>query len=66
MTKDYADYYLLQDGDEIFFTGTNNSNDISQIPKLIEEGYTFGYTSLYTPTSTSTCTSTYTHNYTHT
>jgi hypothetical protein len=46
MTKNYADYYLLQDGDEIFFTGTNNSNDISQIPKLIEEGYTFGYTSI--------------------
>ena len=46
MTKEYADYYLLQDGDEIFFTNTNKENDISRIPKLIEEGYTFGLTSI--------------------
>ena len=46
MTKEYADYYLLQDGDEIFFTNTDKENDISKIPKLIEEGYTFGLTSI--------------------
>jgi len=46
LTKNYADYYLLQDGDEIFFNNTNGHNDISQIPNLIQEGYTFGLTSI--------------------
>ena len=46
LTKNYADYYLLQDGDEIFFNNSNMPNDISQIPKLINEGYTFGLTSI--------------------
>jgi hypothetical protein len=47
MTKDYADYYLLQDGDEIFFTNTMNlENDSKNILKLIEEKYTFCYTSI--------------------
>ena len=31
MTKSYADYYLLQDGDEIFFTNTESKNDISGV-----------------------------------
>jgi hypothetical protein len=46
MTKDYADYYLLQDGDEIFFTDTDKENDISNIFKLIDNDYTFGLTSI--------------------
>lgn len=46
MTKNYADYYLLQDGDEIFFTNTNLDNDCKNILNLIKEGYTFGYTSI--------------------
>jgi len=46
LTKNYADYYLLQDGDEIFFNKSNGPNDISQIPNLIQEGYTFGLTSI--------------------
>ena len=46
LTKNYADYYLLQDGDEIFFNNTNRPNDISQIPNLIQEGYTFGLASI--------------------
>jgi len=46
MTKSYADYYLLQDGDEIFFTDTDKENDISKILELIDKGYTFGYTSI--------------------
>ena len=46
LSKDYADYYLLQDGDEIFYTSTNKYNDVSNILKLIDEGYTFGLTSI--------------------
>jgi hypothetical protein len=46
LTKKYADYYLLQDGDEIFFTNNDLSNDSKNILKLIENGYTFGYTSI--------------------
>jgi hypothetical protein len=46
MTKKYAEYYLLQDGDEIFFTNTNLVNDSKNILNLIKEGYTFGYTSI--------------------
>jgi hypothetical protein len=46
ISKKYADYYLLQDGDEIFFTNTELENDSKNILKLIHEGYTFGYTSI--------------------
>jgi hypothetical protein len=46
ISKNYADYYLLQDGDEIFYNNTNKQNDIKNILKLIKEGYTFGYTSI--------------------
>ena len=46
LSKKYADYYLLQDGDEIFYTDTNKINDCSNILKLINEGYTFGFTSI--------------------
>ena len=46
ISKKYADYYLLQDGDEIFYTNTNLPNDSKNILKLIKEGYTFGYTSI--------------------
>jgi hypothetical protein len=46
ISKTYADYYLLQDGDEIFFTNTELENDSKNILKLINEGYTFGYTSI--------------------
>ena len=46
LSKSYADYYLLQDGDEIFFTNSNLENDSKNILKLIREGYTFGYTSI--------------------
>jgi hypothetical protein len=46
ISKKYADYYLLQDGDEIFFTNTDLLNDSKNILKLIDEGYTFGYTSI--------------------
>jgi hypothetical protein len=46
ISKSYADYYLLQDGDEIFFTNTNLENDSKNIVHLIKNGYTFGYTSI--------------------
>jgi hypothetical protein len=46
ISKKYADYYLLQDGDEIFFTNTEMENDSKNILKLINNGYTFGYTSI--------------------
>ena len=46
ISKKYADYYLLQDGDEIFFTNSELENDSKNILKLINEGYTFGYTSI--------------------
>jgi hypothetical protein len=46
ISRHYADYYLLQDGDEIFYTNTDKENDVSQILKLINEGYTYGLTSI--------------------
>jgi hypothetical protein len=48
ISKSYADYYLLQDGDEIFFTDSqsNKTNDVTYILKLIHKGYTFGLTSI--------------------
>ena len=46
ISKKYADYYLLQDGDEIFFTNTDLINDSKNILNLIKEGYTFGFTSI--------------------
>lgn len=46
ISKSYADYYLLQDGDEIFFTNTDLPNDCKNILQLIKDGYTFGYTSI--------------------
>ena len=46
ISKSYADYYLLQDGDEIFFTNTDMPNDCTNILQLIREGYTFGLTSI--------------------
>ena len=46
MTKDYADYYLIQDADEIYYTNTDKTNDTNKILDLIEDGYTFCYTSI--------------------
>jgi hypothetical protein len=46
ISKKYADYYLLQDGDEIFFTNTDLCNDSKNILNLIKDGYTFGFTSI--------------------
>jgi hypothetical protein len=46
ISKQYADYYLLQDGDEIFFSNTNAENNVQNILHLIQNGITFGYTSI--------------------
>jgi len=51
ISKSYADYYLLQDGDEIFFSNNDEkeickTNHVNYILELIKEGYTFGYTSI--------------------
>ena len=46
ITKDYADYYLIQDADEIYYTNTDKTNDTNKILDLIEDGYTFCYTSI--------------------
>jgi len=46
ISKKYADYYLLQDGDEIFFNDTTLENDSKNILNLIKDGYTFGLTSI--------------------
>ena len=50
ISKSYADYYLLQDGDEIFFSGEEDKgskcNHVTNILYLIHEGYTFGFTSI--------------------
>jgi hypothetical protein len=46
ISKNYADYYLMQDGDEIFFTNTDLENDSKNILNLINDGYTFGLTSI--------------------
>ena len=39
ISKKYADFYLIQDGDEIY-------RDTNSILKLISDGYTFCYTSI--------------------
>lgn len=46
ISKKYADYYLLQDGDEIYFNNSGLNNDTNTILKLIEEGYTFCFSSM--------------------
>jgi hypothetical protein len=46
ISKRYADYYLIQDADEIYFNNSGLNNDTQTILKLIKEGYTFGYTSI--------------------
>jgi hypothetical protein len=46
ISKDYADYYLIQDGDEIYFNNSGLNNDTKTILKLINEGYTFCLTSI--------------------
>jgi hypothetical protein len=46
LSKNYADYYIIQDGDEIFYTKTDKPNDVFNILSLIREGYTFGLTSM--------------------
>lgn len=46
ISKKYADYYLIQDGDEIYFNNSNLNNDTTEILKLISGGYTFCYTSI--------------------
>ena len=44
ITNDYADYYLLQDGDEIYYSHTDGERNISSLENLIKEGYTFCFT----------------------
>ncbi len=44
MTNDYADYYLLQDGDEIYYSHTDSERNIESLQNLIKEGYTFCFT----------------------
>ena len=46
ITKTYADYYLIQDADEIYYTNTDKTNDTNKILDLIENSYTFCYTSI--------------------
>jgi hypothetical protein len=46
ITKEYADYYLIQDADEIYYTNTDKTNDTNKILDLIENGFTFCYTSI--------------------
>ena len=46
ITKNYADYYLIQDADEIYFNNSNLNNDTTEILKLISRGFTFCYTSI--------------------
>jgi hypothetical protein len=41
ISKEYADYYILQDGDEIYYEDAE-----STISRLIQEDYTFGFTSI--------------------
>ena len=41
ISKKYADYYLIQDADEIYFNNSGLNNDTNAILKLIEDGYTF-------------------------
>jgi hypothetical protein len=46
IAKTYADYYLIQDADEIYFNNSSYKNDTNEILHLIKEGYTFCYTSI--------------------
>jgi hypothetical protein len=46
ISKTYADYYLIQDADEIYFNNSSYKNDTNEILHLIKEGYTFCYTSI--------------------
>ena len=46
ISKKYADYYLIQDADEIYFNNSGLNNDTSTILNLIKEGYTFCSTSI--------------------
>jgi hypothetical protein len=46
ISKDYADYYLIQDGDEIYFNNSGLNNDTQTILKLIRSGFTFCLTSI--------------------
>jgi len=46
ISKHYADYYLIQDGDEIYFNNSGLNNDTQTILKLIRAGFTFCLTSI--------------------
>lgn len=46
ISKRYADYYLIQDADEIYFNNSGLDNDTNSILKLIKDGYSFCYTSI--------------------
>lgn len=47
ISKDYADYYLIQDGDEIYYTTEElKSMNMKTIPELIEENYYFCLTTM--------------------
>ena len=46
ISKKYANYYLIQDADEIYFNNSSYKNDTNEILNLIKEGYTFCYTSI--------------------
>ena len=46
ISKKYADYYLIQDADEIYFNNSSCKNSTNEILNLIKEGYTFCYTSI--------------------
>ena len=46
ISKKYADYYLIQDADEIYFNNSGLNNDTNTILNLIKEGYSFCSTSI--------------------
>jgi hypothetical protein len=57
LTKSYADYYLIQDADEIYYTNSSNenietndtgrkTNDTNKIIHLVENDYSFCHTSI--------------------
>ena len=47
LAKDYADYYLIQDGDEIYYTENDlKSQNRETITDLIDNGYDFCLTSM--------------------
>lgn len=47
ISKDYADYYLIQDGDEIYYTTEElKSMNMKTIPELIKENYSFCSTTM--------------------